>query len=156
MVENDRYGLGKRIVRHELSKRLARAQNRSRVRNAQGRLVKPYHSAFLPVRESDGRIVQKQLCGERTSLSASFAHASIEQRHKQIEGMCRATFRSVDDLNQNNGNLVDNQLRLGFHFSYVAEPIENPAVETIPASGPIRPHCADGTDHEELRSRKPR
>ena len=153
MIENEHFGVERRIVRRELLKKLARAQNKRHVRNAQGKLVKAYHSAMLPVNVG-GRVVQKQLWGDRLTMGASFAHASMEQRHKQAEGMCKAMHRSIEDIKQNNPNLPDNPVQLSFNFEYVTETKKKPRVEKIDPDKP----SADGSKNKKppKKNKKPR
>jgi len=152
MIANEHFGLERRIVRRELLKKLARAENKRKFRNPQGKLVKAYHSAMLPVKIGD-KIVQKQLWGDRLTMSASFAHASMEQRHKQAEGACRSIHSSSEDINQNNPNLADNPIQLSFDFSYVTEVKQKSRVEKIQIDEPIEaPTC----DKLPIEKRKPR
>lgn len=150
MIANEHFGLERRVVRRELAKKLARAQNKRRVRNAQGKLVKAYHSAMLPVNIGNGKTVQKQLWGERLTLSASFAHASMDQRQKQTEGMVKSTHNGAEDLNLNNPNLADNPIQLNFDFNYVTQPKTQSRVETIKVDGSPPPTT------EKPKKNKPR
>jgi hypothetical protein len=157
MIANEHFGIERRVVRRELLKKLTRAQNKRHVRNPQGKLVKAYHSAMLPVNVG-GTVVQKQLWGDRLTMSASFAHASMQQRHKQTEGMCKSMHVNIEDVNENNPNLADNPIQLSFDFSYVTETKKRPRVEKIQADAPpVPPAPADvSSEKPKRKKRKPR
>lgn len=157
MIAHEHFGIERRVVRRELLKKLARAQNKRHVRNAQGKRVKVYHSAMLPVNVG-GKVVQMQLWGERTTMSATFAHASMEQRLKQTEGMCKSIHTNSQDVNQNNPNLADNPIQLSFDFSYITETKKQSRVEKIklddPPASPSKRPKAKG--ESQPKKKKPR
>lgn len=134
MIKKLGFGLERRIIKREIMKQLARALNRKKVRNEQGKRVKAYHSARLPVKTPDGRVVQKQLWGDRLTMSETMAHAALDQGLKQAEGMCKALHNSAQDLNTNNPNLADRPIQLTFDFSYVAQAKSVRRVEKIRAT----------------------
>jgi hypothetical protein len=147
LIEQEHFGLERRILRKELARRLARAQNRKRVRNKQNRSVRVYHAANLPVRGRDAKIIQKTFWAHRLELDASFGHKSFEGRQKQAAGFCRSMFKDAQDLNENNKNLRDNPIQLELDFRWVAEERPKQVVQTIPI---------DSSHSMKLSKRKPR
>src|SRR4051794_6844459 len=105
------YTLERRIVRKELTKRLAKVQNRKRVRNEKNKLVREYHAAKFPV-SIGGTLKQKTFWAHRTEMTASFAHASFEQRQKLAEGFCRSMNNDAKDVNEFNPSLQGNPVQL--------------------------------------------
>lgn len=148
LMDNENFGLEKRIVRKELAKKLAKALNRKRMRNKQGNRVRVYHAAKLPTLGKGGKWVQKTFWAHRLKLDASFAHKSMEQRQKQAEGFCRSMYKDAQDLNDNNTNLVGNQIQLEFDFTYVTGAAPRQEVQILPTE---LPH-----DSERLAKKKPR
>lgn len=132
LVDQKGFGLERRFAKREIAKRLAKAQNRKRIRNAQGNRVRVFHAGKLPVVGKGGRIVQKTFCGDRLEISASFAHTSMEQRHRQAEGFCRSMYKDAQDLNDNNPNLKGNALQLELDFRYLDGGSDTERVQIIP------------------------
>ena len=102
----------------EVAKKVAKALGKKKIRNAQGKRVSEYHSATFPIA---GTKKQQTLWAERLTMIESFAHASIEGRHKQVEGLCRSMRNDADDINANNPNLKDNPIQLELDFSHVGD-----------------------------------
>jgi hypothetical protein len=148
LIDKKGYGLEKRVARKEIARRLAKAENRKRQRNEQGKRVRVYHAAKLPVPSKKGGMVQKTFWAHRSEVSASFAHSSFEQRQKQAEGFCRSMCNDAQDLNDNNPNLKGNLIQLDLDFSYVEGSKAVQRVQTIPTE---IPH-----DSKKLAKKKPR
>jgi hypothetical protein len=133
LMDNRRWDLEKRLVRKEIARRLARVQNRKRVRNEQSILVREFHAAKLPVSIA-GKLVQKTFWAHRSDMTASFAHASFEQRQKQAEGFCKSMSKDAADVNSNNPNIKGNPIQLELDFRYVDKRQMRPQkVQTVPA-----------------------
>lgn len=139
MINKKQFGLERHTVEKELEKRLAKAQNRKRVRNKQNRRVRVYHAAKLPVRNSEGEMIQKTFWAHRLDLEASFAHKSMDQRQKQAAGLCRSMFNDAQDLNDNNENLKGNKIQLELDFSYITGDKPKQSVQVIPTDVPFVP-----------------
>lgn len=148
LIDERQFGLERRITKKWLAKRLAKAQNRKHVRNAQGRRVREYHCARLPIPDGSGKFVQKTFWAHRAELGAAFAHKSMEGRQKQAEGFCRSMFNDAQDLNDNNENLADNFIQLDLDFSYVTGDKPKQSVQVIPTDAPH--------DSKALGKKKPR
>jgi hypothetical protein len=108
---------------------------------------------MLPVRNRMGEMVQKQFWGERTKVSATFAHTSVNQLHKQTEGMAKSLFVRAEDLNANNPNLKSNPIQLELDFNYVKTTKTKQRVETVPVDGPMQ-MIVEATDKNVSAARK--
>lgn len=147
MIDEKRFGVEQPIVRKELAKKLAKAANRRRVRNPQGRRVREYHAAKLPVRTKSGKLVQKTFWAHRSEMEASFAHASMDQRQRQAEGFCRSMYNDAQDLNDNNNNLEGNPIQLELDFRHVSGEKRKQEIQIIPTDVPH--------DRQRLSKKKP-
>lgn len=139
LINEKKFGLGRRLLRKEMTKRLAKAQNKKHVRNAQGKRVRVYHAAKFDMPGRDGAMVQKTLWAERLTMSASFAHSSFKLRHEHLEGAARSMFNDAADVNTNNPNLKDNPVQLELDLRYVSSvKKKEQRVETIPVDTEIK------------------